>query len=139
MNVKLVYRLPTIEEYNLLRRSVEWPEFDVELVKRALSNTLFSVIAEVDEGVAVGMGRVIGDNAIYFHIQDVIVRSDCQGTGVGALLMKELLAYVDRHSGKNTNIGLMCSKGREPFYLHFGFVERPTEKFGSGMIKVVSD
>ncbi|HTF18870.1 MAG TPA: GNAT family N-acetyltransferase [Chryseolinea sp.] len=137
MSPKLVFRLPTIDEYNRLRRSVEWPEFTHELVKRALTNTLFSVVAVGDDGVAVGMGRVIGDNAIYFHIQDVIVRSDWHGAGVGTMMMKELLAYVDKHSGKNTNIGLMCSKGREHFYLNFGFVKRPTEKFGSGMIKIV--
>lgn len=137
MNPKLLYRLPTIVEYNGLRRSVEWPEFNDDLVKRALSNTLFSIVAVGDDGEAIGMGRVIGDNAIYFHLQDVIVRSDCQGAGVGRLMMDELLAYVDKHCGKNTNIGLMSSKGRESFYEKFGFIERPTEKFGSGMIKIV--
>ena len=137
MPPKLLYRLPTVDEYNALRRSVEWPEFGDDLVKRALDNTLFSIVAVDDDGEAIGMGRVIGDNAIYFHIQDVIVRSDYNGTGVGTLMMRELLDYVDKHCGKNTNIGLMCSKGREPFYRNFGFAERPTEKFGSGMIKVV--
>lgn len=137
MSPKLIFRLPTVDEYNRLRRSVEWPEFSNDLVNRALSHTLFSVMAIADDGQAVGMGRVIGDNAIYFHLQDVIVRRDWQGAGVGSMIMKELLAYVDKHSGKNTNIGLMCSKGREHFYLNFGFVKRPTEKFGSGMIKVV--
>jgi GNAT superfamily N-acetyltransferase len=137
MHPKLLYRLPTVDEYNALRRSVEWPEFGYDLADRALRNTLFSVVVVGDDEEAIGMGRVIGDNAIYFHIQDVIVRPDCHGSGVGALMMKELLAYIEKHSGRNTNIGLMCSKGREPFYRHFGFVERPTEKFGSGMIKVV--
>ena len=137
MPPKLIYRLPTVDEYNALRRSVVWPEFSHDLVRRALSNTLFSVVAVGDDDEPIGMGRVIGDNAIYFHIQDVIVRADYHGAGVGTLIMKELLAYVDKHSGRNTNIGLMCSKGREPFYLNFGFVPRPTEKFGSGMIKVV--
>jgi len=131
------YRLPTVQEYISLRRSVEWPEFDPSMVYRALSNTLFSVVALNETGEAIGMGRVIGDNAIYFHVQDVIVRSDCQGLGVGNLVMHELLSYIDRHAGPNTNIGLMCSKGREPFYRNFGFVDRPSDKFGSGMIKVM--
>jgi hypothetical protein len=30
----------------------------------------------------------------------------------------------------------MCSKGREDFYKDFGFAERPSEKFGAGMIKI---
>ena len=31
----------------------------------------------------------------------------------------------------------MSSKGRENFYKSFGFIERPNEKFGAGMIKIV--
>jgi len=50
--------------------------------------------------------------------------------------MNELLNYLDKLGGKNTNIGLMCSKGREDFYKQFGFIERPNDKFGSGMIKI---
>lgn len=134
----IVHRLPPAEEYNALRRSVEWPVFDSETVDRALANTLFSAVAIGEAGQVIGMGRVLGDNAIYFHIQDVIVRSDCKGQGIGNLLMQALLDYVASRSSLNTNIGLMCSKDREPFYRNFGFIDRPNEKFGSGMIKIVS-
>ena len=64
MPPKLLYRLPTVDEYNALRRSVEWPEFGDNLVKRALDNTLFSIVAVDDDGEAIGMARVIGDNAV---------------------------------------------------------------------------
>jgi GNAT superfamily N-acetyltransferase len=138
MNVTIKKRLPTAAEYNGLRRLAEWPVFDVNLVERGLANCLHSVVAEDDEGMAVGMGRVIGDNAIYFHIQDVIVRPEFQRHGVGKLIMNELLRYVEANGGKNTNVGLMCSKGREPFYQAFGFIERPNDKFGSGMIKIMA-
>lgn len=134
----IVHRLPSAEEYNALRTSVEWPVFDRETVDLALAHTLFSAVAVDESGDLIGMGRVLGDNAIYFHIQDVIVRPDCQGRGVGNLLMHALLDYVATRSSPNTNIGLMCSKGREPFYRTFGFIDRPGEKFGSGMIKIVS-
>ena len=138
MKSSIVHRAPTVDEYNNLRRSVEWPVFDEAIVNRALGNTLFAVVAVNEEGEAIGMGRVLGDNAVYFHIQDVIVRSDCQGIGVGDMVMKALLDYIENHCVKNSNIGLMCSKGREPFYRGFGFIDRPNEKFGNGMIKVVS-
>ena len=137
MHATLQCRLPSVEEYNALRRSVEWPQFDPAIVERALGNTFFSVVAVNETGEAIGMGRVIGDNAIYFHVQDVIVRSDCQRLGIGDLIMHELLTYIHQHAGTHTNIGLMSSKGREPFYRRFGFVDRPSDKFGSGMIKVL--
>lgn len=138
MNVTINNRLPTAAEYNELRRLAEWPVFDVNLVERGLANSLHSVVAEDDEGMAIGMGRVIGDNAIYFHIQDVIVRPEFQRQGVGKLIMAELLKYVEINGGRNTNVGLMCSKGREPFYQEFGFIERPNDRFGSGMIMIMA-
>lgn len=137
MHFKTLTRKPTIQEYTNLRHSVEWPIYDEATVNKALENTLHSVIIETETGEAIGMGRVIGDNAIYLHIQDVIVRPDFQGQGIGRLIMDELMRYVQSTGVKNTNVGLMCSKGREPFYKGFGFVERPTEKFGAGMIKVL--
>ncbi|MEJ1240478.1 GNAT family N-acetyltransferase [Chryseolinea sp. T2] len=138
MKIIIDHRLPSVEEYISLRRSVEWPLFDEGAVSKALDNTLFSAVAMNEKGEAIGMGRVIGDDVVYFHIQDVIVRPEYQGQRVGNALMTALLKYVDGKSMANSNIGLMCSKGREPFYKEFGFIERPSAKFGSGMIKVVS-
>jgi GNAT superfamily N-acetyltransferase len=133
-----IQRRPTPVEYNNLRQLVNWPTYKTELIERAFENTLFALVVEDEIGKVVGMGRVIGDNAIYLHIQDVIVRPDFQRQGVGRIIMNELMDYIRRVGEKNTNIGLMCSKGREEFYKGFGFIERPNEKFGSGMIMMLS-
>jgi GNAT superfamily N-acetyltransferase len=136
MSSNIFYQNPTIAEYNDLRQSIDWPEFAPDLVKKALTNSLFSVVAR-DDGYIIGMGRVVGDGAIYLHIQDVIVRPKFQRRGLGSLIMKELLTFTEKVGGKNTNVGLMCSKGREEFYKDFGFTERPDDKFGAGMIKIL--
>ena len=136
MTPKISYQNPTIAEYNDLRKSVDWPVFVPDLVERALANSLFSVVAH-DDGHIIGMGRLVGDGAIYLHIQDVIVRPGFQRRGIGTLIMKELLTFTEKVGGKDTNVGLMCSKGREEFYKDFGFAERPNEKFGAGMIKIL--
>lgn len=136
MKSNIIHRTPTLSEYNELRRSVNWPAFDEKRIQIGLANSLFSVIV-VNEETVVGMGRILGDNAIYFHIQDVIVRPEFQGQGIGRLIMDELLDYIANRGGENTNIGLMCSKGREPFYRNYGFIDRPNNTFGSGMIKIM--
>ena len=136
MGLIIKRRFPTTKEYNELRQLAQWPTFDEELIREALANSLFSVAIENETGQIIGMGRVLGDKAIYLHIQDVIVRPQFQRQGIGKLIMNELLQYVDSIGGKTTNIGLMSSKGREKFYKSFGFIERPSEKFGSGMIKI---
>lgn len=136
MALILTKRIPTVKEYNELRKLAEWPVMDEDLVKVGLANTLFSVVVHDDNGLILGMGRVLGDKAIYLHIQDVIVRPQFQKQGIGRMMMTELLNYTDSIGGKNTNIGLMSSRGREAFYKSLGFIERPNERFGSGMIKI---
>jgi GNAT superfamily N-acetyltransferase len=136
MNFTIIPRMPTPAEFNALRLSVEWPVFSHDKVEKALAGTLFAVVVEDTNREARAMGRVLGDGAIYFHIQDVIVHPSCQRFGLGKMVMNSLMKYVDSAAVKNTNIGLMCSKGREGFYKSFGFVERPAEKFGAGMIMI---
>lgn len=134
--MKIQHRAPTIVEYIELRQLVGWPPIEDKLIEVGLRNTLFSVVMVDENDDIMGMGRIIGDNAIYLHIQDLIVRPSNQKNGIGTLLMKELLNYIETVGGNNTNIGLMCSKGREGFYKEFGFAERPNERHGAGMIMI---
>lgn len=138
MTPKLSKRLPTVAEYNELRNLAQWPTFQENIVLKALSNSLFSVVVHDEDGQILGMGRILGDNAIYLHIQDVIVRPTSQSLGIGKIIMTELLHYVNEVGTVNTNVGLMCSKGREQFYKAFGFEERPSERFGAGMIRILN-
>ena len=110
MDKKISHRLPTPKEYNELRRLAQWTTFSETIVKEALANSLFGVVIHDEQGQILGMGRVLGDNAIYLHVQDVIVRPACQKMGIGKLLMHELLGYVKKVAGQNTNVGLMSSK-----------------------------
>lgn len=136
MKLNTEHRIPTIEEYNFLRNLAGWPLAENHLVEKGLSNSLFAVCVLNEVNSIIGMGRIVGDNALYFHLQDIIVHPDFQKQGIGKIIMNALLFYIDNAGGTNTNIGLMSSKGREKFYKDFGFIERPNEKFGAGMIKI---
>jgi ribosomal protein S18 acetylase RimI-like enzyme len=129
-------RRPTVDEFNFLRKLAGWPVMPEVLVETGLKNTLFAVIAQTHHQELVGMGRVVGDGAIYFHISDVIVHPNYQKMGIGSMIMTRLMELLATEGGPNTNIGLMCSKGREEFYKQFGFIERPSDQFGAGMIIV---
>lgn len=138
MQLKIEQRIPTPEEYNYLRRLAEWPVFDHSTAEKGLLNSLFSICVINEMGTIVGMGRVVGDNSIYFHIQDVIVDPAFQKKGIGNIIMKELMEYIEKKSGKNSMVGLMCAKGKEEFYLKYGFIIRPNEKVGPGMSLTIS-
>jgi len=41
----------------------------------------------------IGMARVVGDGAMFFYIQDVVVTPAHQGRGVGTLLLERVMGY----------------------------------------------
>jgi GNAT superfamily N-acetyltransferase len=128
-----------IETYMELRDSVGWKKLSDKQAESAISNALYvSVIYE--DGRPCAMGRVVGDGAVICYVQDLVVRPDCQGRGYGSIVLESLKEYVNgiREPGTTMMFALMCAKGRESFYEKHGFVARPTENLGPGMIQYLS-
>lgn len=132
VEIELVERVPTAEEYNRLRKLVGWGTYHDDVIKSSLPRSLYGVCACQGDKL-IGMARIIGDGGLVFYIQDVIVSPGQQRRGVGTLLMDRVMAYIRANASHNTYIGLMSAKGKEPFYEKYGFINRPTEMLGSGM------
>ena len=128
----IVEKLPTAAEYNGLRSLVGWRTYQEGVIEKALPNTLFCVCAYRGEQL-VGMARIIGDGGMVYYIQDVIVIPEYQRQGIGTQMMDMIMAYIRLHASQNTIIGLMSAVGKEAFYEKYGFMVRPTEKYGAGM------
>ena len=133
--IKYISKTPTAEEYNMLTESVGWGKREEKIVLEALKNTLFSLCVYDDEQL-IGYGRIIGDKTIFLYIQDVMVIPKYQGKNIGTNIMKELLKQISIYKKMNPNIRtyLGASKGKESFYSKFGFVVRPNDELGAGMI-----
>lgn len=54
----------------------------IEQVEQALKNDLLDIVAIVNDYV-VGMGRLVGDGAMYWYLQEIIVLPEYQGNGIG--------------------------------------------------------
>lgn len=82
------------------------------------------------------MGRIIGDRTIFLYLQSVVVHPDYQGMKIGTVIMQELLKQVEEYKKVNPGIRtyLGSAKEKEKFYEKFGFVVRPNEDIGAGMI-----
>lgn len=130
----------TVDEYLKLRRLVGWKKLTREQAQKALDNSLLTVGAYL-AGQPIGMGRIVGDGAVICYIQDLITPPQAQGLGVGSMIMNRLKAYVEeiRMPGTEMMFDLMCAKGREEFYRQHGFLARPTEELGPGMIMYLHD
>ncbi len=127
-------RFPTIAEYRALCEAVDWGEvMNFEAARTALPNSLYAVVVE-HQGQAVGMGRIVGDGAIFFYVQDIAVHPDHQGHGVGRQIMDSLMAYIRAHAPAKAFVGLFAAEGKHTFYQHYGFEQHPAL---TGMFTVV--
>jgi ribosomal protein S18 acetylase RimI-like enzyme len=130
----LVFEAPSVADFLQLRSAVGWPKINAKLVKKSLINSLFHILVYHNQQL-VGMGRVIGDGALYFYIQDVVVAPTHQRLGIGAALMEHIEAYIDKNAEQGATIGLMAAQGKEDFYRRYGYLQRPTAILGHGMCK----
>jgi len=127
---------PNTKDFMALRRSVGWENCSEEVTASSISNSLFWV-SFYDENQLVATGRVIGDGALYFYIQDVIVASQYQGNGLGLRIMECIENYLYKHTTKHATIGLLSALGKERFYQRFGYLLRDGQKLGQALCKYV--
>jgi len=134
--MNLIYKenILTAEDVILFQRKMNWAEDPKAQWEKSLLNTIYSIVAMKDNEI-VAMGRLLGDAAIYWYINDVFVLAEYQGCGIGREIVSRLIQYVKENSlsGTEVSICLMCAKGKEAFYEKLGFRTRPHEYEGSGM------
>lgn len=122
--------------YLSLRKAVNWKDLSREQAEKALQNSLYILTAYENEE-PVGMGRIVGDGAVICYVQDLIVIPEKQSDGIGGMILSRLKEFVTQEGipGTTMMFDLMCAKGRENFYEKHGFIARPTEDLGPGMIQ----
>lgn len=133
--IELIEKTPTVEEYNDLNNSVGWGKRDKEIIEEALKNSIYCICA-YEENKLIGFARMIGDKAIFLYIQDVMVNPKYQRNGIGTQIIENILNKVDdfRKINPNIKVYLCAVKNKEGFYEKFGFVSRPNDEMGAGMI-----
>ena len=129
-------RPPHIDDFLTLRHAVGWANCDRAVVAKSIDNSLFWV-SIYDAERLVATGRVVGDGAMYFYIQDVIVRQSHQGQGLGKQIMTHIEAYLEDNATEHATIGLLAAAGKEAFYERFGYLVRDGHAMGHGMCKYV--
>lgn len=132
MTVILSDKPPNTQLFIDLREKCGWGLISNDLAERAISNSLLWTSAHHDDKT-IGFVRLIGDGALNFYIQDLIVARPHRGLGIGRSLMEHLLSLCCEVVPKDATIGLMSVAGKENFYEAFGFQSRPFGRFGAGM------
>lgn len=127
--VRIVERVPSLEEYKALRQAVGWGNLDSEATAAGLESSLFAVCVFAGDKV-VGCGRVVGDGGLYYYLQDIIVLPHFQGQGLGRQIMAAVLHYLEAHAASGSFVGLMAAPGISSFYEKYDFAERPAGRPG---------
>lgn len=123
---KLQYELAdnilTAEDFVRLKVATGFMDRPLEQADKAIKNGLFNVSAVHDDKV-IGMGRLVGDGAMYWYLQEIIVLPEYQGQGIGRAIVERLLEHIKCEALPRTGVqvGLTAVKGKEPFYEKFGF------------------
>jgi ribosomal protein S18 acetylase RimI-like enzyme len=112
-----------------LRGTTDWDQLDDLTVASAIGSDLFNVCI-YHESLAVGCGRLIGDGAIYFYIQDVIVLPQFQKMGIGKMIIDDIMIFLKSIPRESAFVGLMAAEGAKEFYQKFGFSARGDDSPG---------
>lgn len=116
----LEYRIPPVEDYLRLREIAGLTPRDVESAETGLPNSSVAVV--VTEGDAiVGMGRAVGDGALFFQIVDIAVDPRHQGQGIGKAIMAALMERLAQIVPGRAYVSLMADGEAHRLYSQYGF------------------
>lgn len=117
---KITYDPPNAVEYINLRLEAGMSGKSLEAAKIGLKNSLFAV-AVYDESTLVAMGRIIGDGGAFFQVVDIAVKPAYQGKGLGKLVLRDLMQYLDKHTYEGSYVSLIADAPANKLYEQFGF------------------
>lgn len=126
---KIASEVPTLADYLRLRAVAGLSPFSEEAAVIGLKGTIFSVVIFHD-GVAIGMGRLIGDGGCFFQVTDIAVEPAHQGKGLGKAIMARLMAYVNENLPATAYVSLIADVPANRLYEQFGFVETAPVSLG---------
>ena len=112
-------RLPTLAEFRDLFDSVGWVRYGATATAAALEGSLFGTVALADCKV-VAMGRVVGDGGKFFYIQDLVVRPEYQGRGIGRQIVCRLMSAIEMMAPGSPFIGVFATPEAVPLYRKLG-------------------
>ncbi|WP_439472460.1 GNAT family N-acetyltransferase [Brevundimonas sp.] len=134
----IVERTPSVEDYLRLRTVAGMGRKSAEAAAAGLPHTLFAIVIE-HEGRAVGMGRLVGDGALFLQVVDIAVEPAHQGQGLGKAIMAALMAWTERHALPGTYVSLIADGEAKRLYAQYGFTETAPKSVGMARLFPVKD
>ena len=124
--------IPDAATYCHLRSAAGLSPKTAEAAARGLPNSLFAVqVLQGDE--IVGMGRIIGDGGCFYQVVDIAVLPAHQGRGLGKLIMREIMRYIEEQVPVSAYVSLIADGQAQQLYAQFGFTHTAPKSVGMAM------
>lgn len=117
---------PPVDTYLDLRRDTGLSPKTVDQAKAVVSGSgswYALIVTHIETKEIIGMGRVIGDGAWYFHIADMAVRDDHQRKGLGNAILGLLLREIEAKAPNGPYVNLVADFAGRRLYAKHGFKE----------------
>ena len=125
---------PALTDYLLLRHESRLTPRTLEQAQRALPGSWAAChVVAVDDGLTVGMGRLIGDGGWCFHVVDMAVLPAHQRRGIGDWVLTWLLDQVRARAPRDAFVSLMADPPGRRLYARHGFTEDRSASIGMAM------
>ena len=131
-NYTLTHETPSPAEYCRLRVLAGMSAKSLEAATRGLPNTLFAATI-LHNGQLVGMGRVTGDNGLFFEINDIAVDPAHQQRGLGKAIVGALMDFLRRTAPATAHVTLIADGEAHRLYAQFGFEPVAPESMGMAL------
>ncbi|KAL9551391.1 hypothetical protein PS6_005034 [Mucor atramentarius] len=117
------YNPPSAKVHCDIRRRAGLTPKSIEVAEKALPLSVYgvSIILDEDQSV-VGMGRLIGDGHLFLQVVDIGVLPEHQKKGLGKLIMKALINWIDKNTTRDCYVSLLADGDAHLLYEKFGFV-----------------
>ncbi|WP_220792894.1 GNAT family N-acetyltransferase [Gluconacetobacter aggeris] len=112
--------VPDAETYCRLRRISGLTPRSLRAAQMGLPHTLYGVHVVYDADI-VGMGRMIGDGALFIHLVDIAVDPAHHGHGIGSAIVGAIMRHIRSTIPAETYVSLMANGEAWRLYERFGF------------------
>ena len=130
---RLIPEAPSVEDYNRVRVAAGLSKKDPEAASVGLSNSVYAVRVQL-AGEVVGIGRIVGDGALFFEVVDIAVLPEHQKKGLGAQIMGALMRWLRENARPGAFVSLISDRGVSAFYQRYGFEVRPAVSPGMSQV-----
>jgi len=106
------------QELNNLLSTIGWGSNPDEKLEESLKLSWGWITARNKKNELIGFVQVLSDGIKHAYILRLLVHKDHQGKGIGTLIVKELMNWLDEN---DLNPILITKPNEEAFYNKFGF------------------